>query len=954
MFFEQFFSKRGEHMEPNSRGEVQVCCPFPHDKGLEENASASVNLEHRIYKCFACTAEDRERGMSETSFISKVFNCSYEHAVKLKNMQIMGDTDNLSQLTKNLLHHGVYMKYLQEERGLTIETIKKYRLGYSGDGIIYPIILHGIMFDQRTYNPFPEGNEPKIKSKKNTTALLFPYDEWLTDERVTILAAGENDTLVLRQNGFNAIEGTGGEGGIPKILLNLFKGKKVYVCYDCDDAGIKSSKRMAFYLRDAGAEVHLVHLGLTGTKEDKDVTDYFIKRKKTIAEFQQLLSTAPVFSEEDYIEQKNKEFELVDLWNIKQSKYSEKYISSRVMQMGHFELPLVDIPSHMEYRCFGAVEQSKVCERCPIAFGARAQTGEWSLSETNLEDVLHLVEVSESEQNKAKRRLCGIPDKCPNSRISVVAKKHVEKVTLMPDVETESEQSGYRYSELHAYILDGETDDGNKYRMYFKRVAHPKDQSIIMIVNKVEDSDNAINSFKVTPEFMESMKPWQGNPFDIMKKRFEELGKAAVGRYLPANIFYAAELTYHGILDFKFMGKYMKGHPEGIVIGASRTGKSEVINVLPLFYGLGNLTEAKNASVAGLIGGVDKGSNGTFRISWGEIPRNHKGLLFLDEISGLPPEVFKQMTGLRSQRKAVIAKIRKGQAPAKTRLLWVGNPKTKDDGRSKSLYDYSYGVDVCLDLFPADEDVARFDFIVLVPEPAEYISPLNDDGSLPEEKHLPEELKQLIRWVWSRNREQVIFDTYVEKYIEHVAMELNKDFGSSIKIIGIEGVKKIARIATSVAACCYSCDSTGECVVVKKEHVDWVRAFLVDLYDNDIFRLKQYVQNERKFSTVNDEVIKQVAAIVKKYPMLVKVLLEQDECPTYVLQSVGGVSSKDEYNYLIHQMYNGGLIQSSKGGSFSSTRRLKLAVDALQMKQRKPEQVDLDKPKSFSDRINLN
>jgi DNA replicative helicase MCM subunit Mcm2 (Cdc46/Mcm family) len=125
-----------------------------------------------------------------------------------------------------------------------------------------------------------------------------------------------------------------------------------------------------------------------------------------------------------------------------------------------------------------------------------------------------------------------------------------------------------------------------------------------------------------------------------MEKRFNELGKGAVGRYLPEKVFYAADLTYHGLLDFKFTGRYMKGHPEGLMIGASRTGKSEVLKALNQFYGLGNVTEVKNASTAGLIGGVDKSSNGTYRISWGEIPRNHKGLLFIDEISGINPDVF--------------------------------------------------------------------------------------------------------------------------------------------------------------------------------------------------------------------------------------------------------------------------------------------------------------------------
>jgi hypothetical protein len=486
--------------------------------------------------------------------------------------------------------------------------------------------------------------------------------------------------------------------------------------------------------------------------------------------------------------------------------------------------------------------------------------------------------------------------------------------------------------------------------MYFKRVPHPKDQSIIMIVDKFEDSDNAINSFKVTKEFIQAMRIWQGNPYTVMKKRFEELGRVAVGRYLPENVFLAAELTYHGILDFKFMGKYMKGHPEGLMVGASRTGKSEVLIALNAFYGIGNVTECKNASVVGLIGGVDKNSNGTFRISWGEIPRNHKGLLFMDEISGLHPEVFKQLTGLRSQRKAVIAKIRKGEAPAKTRLLWVGNPRVGDDKRSRSLYDYSNGVDVCLDLFPADEDISRFDFIVLVPEPPEYISPLNPDGTLPEEQQLPHELKQLIRWAWSRTKDQVIFEPYVEKYIEHVAIELEKDFGSSIKIVGVEGVKKIARIAVSVASCCFSCTSDGESIIVKKEHVDWVRDWLTSLYDNDVFRLKQFVDNQRKFNTTNPDVVAQVAGFVKKYPMIIRMLLEQPSVPHYNLKASGGIGD-DEYRHVMTNLYTlGCIVQNNKG--VTATRRLRSSVDEI--RRNKPKKVnDPDKPKSFSDKIDL-
>lgn len=937
MFFEEFFTKRGEAIEPNAKGEVMVRCPFPHNKGYEQHASASFNVHKRIYKCFTCSAEGREQGMSEIAFIAKVYDTTYENAAKLKNMQIYGDTDNLEQLTQNLLNHQEYKAYLNN-RGITDEAIVEYKLGYKGDGILYPIILNGILVDERVYNPFPEEGEPKIRSRRNAKALLFPYDHWINDDRPTLLTAGENDTILARIKGFNAVETTMGEGSIPKILLNKFKGRKVYVCYDCDEAGRKAAKRIAFYLKEVGAEVYIVDLGLPGTKDDKDLTDFFIKHGKTAADLQRLMDEAPLFTEDDYIEQKNQEYELVDLWNVKQSKYSDKYISSRVMQMGHFELPIVDVPSIMEWECLGMTD-SKICMTCPFA----NRKGTWTLESENLGDILYLVEVNEATKQKAMKRLCGLPEKCPNSRITVVSKKHVEKVIVSPDVETESELSGYKQAQLYAYVIDGDTVDGNRYRMYFKRYPHPKDQSIILVVDKVEESDNAINTFKVTEQFKESLKRWQGDPFEIMEKRYRELGQRAVGKYLPKSIFFATDIVYHGVLDFKFLKEYMKGHPEGLIIGASRTGKSAVGKKMSRFYGLGNVVECKNASVAGLIGGVDKGGNGTYRISWGEIPRNHKGLLFLDEVSGLPIEVYKHLTGVRSEREAVIAKIVKGKVPAKTRLLWVGNPRTDERGRSRSLHDYPTGVDVCLDLFPADEDISRFDFIVLVPEPKDYVSPLDDDDD-PQEQ-LPEELKQLIRWVWSRNRDQVIFAEHVERYIEHVAAELNKDFGSKIKIIGIEGVKKIARIATSVAACCFSCTEDGESIVVKKEHVDWTKQFLISCYDNEIFRLRQYVAQERMLTTTNEAVNLKVASIAKKYPMLIKVLLQQPECPHYNLQAATGLEGQ-EYRQLISDMFNTGLVQPTSKG-ITATTRLRLAIEEFRKNYKKNNLVSLTDERGF-------
>jgi DNA primase len=75
--------------------------------------------------------------------------------------------------------------------------------------------------------------------------------------------------------------------------MNKFKGKKVYIAYDCDKAGRDSSMRMAYYLREVKADVYLVDLGLPGTKDNKDITDYFMKNGKTAADLQALMDTFP-------------------------------------------------------------------------------------------------------------------------------------------------------------------------------------------------------------------------------------------------------------------------------------------------------------------------------------------------------------------------------------------------------------------------------------------------------------------------------------------------------------------------------------------------------------------------------------------------------------------------------------------------------------------------------------
>jgi DNA primase len=920
MFFEQFFSNRGEDTTPNELGEVNVQCPFPHSDGLpSDKRNAWYNDEKRVFHCFACAAAERSKGMSEITFIAKLYNTTYDHAIQLSKLHSSAHLDGgLESSTEGLLKVPEYIEFLAN-RGITIDTIKKYQLGYNGEGITYPIILNGIHIENRTYYVNRTGDEPKIKGEKGGKALLFPYDHWVNDNRTTLLCAGENDTLLARQNGFNAVTSTLGEGSIPKLILNKFKDREVVICYDCDDAGKRSSKRMAYYLREAGAIVRVMNLGLSGEKDDKDITDFFITQNKSISAFTELFNTAGIFTEDEFVEQKNKEYPLINLWEVTDPSYHNKYISSRVSMMGQNETTY-ELTTELEWKCTDKVEGCKVCETCYMA----KKSGSWSLSYGNLRDMLKLIEVKDDEKEKNMRKAIGLPPQCPRPNIKPLSIKTVTKAFLTPDVETESELSGYREITATSYIIQHKLEAGNKYRVFFKRYAHPKDQTTVLVVDKVEESDNAINTFKVTPEFKERLKEWQGHPKEVMEKRYRVLAQGLVGKYIPRDIYFAAELVYHSVLDLKFMGKMIKGHPEILIVGASRTGKSEIAKKLNNFYQLGNMTDAKTMTISGALGGADQ-TLGGFRIKWGIIPRNHRGMLILDEVSGLPKEVIKALTPVRSERIAKVEKIISGTAPAKTRMLWIGNPATDKNGNSKSVRDYAHGIQVCTELIGAHEDINRFDAIVLVADPPEYISPLNEDGSVPEEEQLPEELRELIRWCWSRTEGQVKFEDKLERYIEHKNNEMHKLFKSEVKILDVEGVQKIAKMATSVAACCFSATESGEEIYVKKEHVDWVVGFLYHLYDNDYFRLREYSYKQRQASETDPSNNVYVAGLMRNYPMLIGTLQESiEDMSNYDLQIISGVP-KDDFSSVISGLVRSNNAKITKKG-ITPTPRLRQAI----------------------------
>jgi hypothetical protein len=133
----------------------------------------------------------------------------------------------------------------------------------------------------------------------------------------------------------------------------------------------------------------------------------------------------------------------------------------------------------------------------------------------------------------------------------------------------------------------------------------------------------------------------------------------------------------------------------------------------------------------------------------------------------------------------------------------------------------------------------------------------------------------------------------MELYIVNMANELNKQYEGHIKIFGTEAWKKLSRLAIAIAGYVCSTDETYENIVVKEEHVDYAANFLIKLYDNPTFKLREYVDYEKQYSEIDDEGTIALQDIYDKNPMLVLTLEQSSSTSKNILMAATGMEQKD-------------------------------------------------------------
>jgi hypothetical protein len=349
------------------------------------------------------------------------------------------------------------------------------------------------------------------------------------------------------------------------------------------------------------------------------------------------------------------------------------------------------------------------------------------------------------------------------------------------------------------------------------------------------------------------------------------------------------DLVFNSILDFNY-GDKMRGSLDVFFLGDTQVGKSETTSKMVDLYGFGHFLSLKTSTTVGLIGGSNK-VDGAYCNTIGAIPRQHKRLAVLEEFSGAKPDFIKTMTDIRSSNELRLSRV-SGEliVPCKLRMITISNPRNDENGNPRFLNTFPNGIIPLMELIKSAEDVARYDGFLLIPKIEKRFNPFA--FTLEGEPIAKEHYHHKIDWVVTREPENVRFENGVDAYIWEKAEELNKEFECNFPLFGTTTSKKLARFCVALAALIVNVDETYENILVTEEIVDYVVEYLKQLYDNKVFKLKEYSDEFKGYSEITDEDVKELQKIYNRHNTLLMFINGISRTSRANLASVSGLEMK--------------------------------------------------------------
>lgn len=912
-FFDKFIEKQFEEKiidtkYPNDKGNVMVCCPFPHTKTTfnkntwknetstfyEKIPSACINKEIGAFHCFVCDKAFNEIGFAEAITGKQKEDIIKEYIVKEDLKDVLSSwNDNQHQLLLN----DVDMLSKLHDLKITDEVIHSLKLGEITKCLATPVFINNELVNIARYNIFKTPNISKVRYNENSSVGdIVPFDIWKNDKNYTVICEGEKDMLIARSHGFNAITLTGGsQSNIKKEYLNYFKDRDVYIVYDNDEAGRNGAIKLYKDL-DAYCNVWVTDISKVCVETKEDVGDFFIKYNKTSNDFVSLLQHySKKLTQEELKQIKTKNS--LDITKLSENVKNSKL---RIHLRSSFQIiatctDTYAVPEYAIFKLKDGVEQNP---------NEVEKTKTWFLKDSHA-NFLELMEgnVKGKDIPNILANLCGLGNKWFNLYTLETGKlKSVYKFVVADEVSDKDEKADETTIDLYSFVP---LEIGNIYDVTYSLYTHPKDgQKIIAIAKEIKQNEytfdrnnkelvDSLNVFKITT-----------NIYDKIEQLYQS-ARCYIAPYLNKRLWFLMDLVFNSPLDITYK-KPIRGALDVFVLGDTRTGKSETSKALSELYDFGEVVSLKTATVTSLIGGTDERLKKT---KLGVLPRFHKELVIMEEFSGAPPEFIKTLTEIRSSNMVKIYRIAGAvKSPCKLRMITISNPLALD-GNMIQLTSYPHGIEPITELINSPEDIARYDAFMLVPRVNELMNPFINKVNTTlkiDKKHYENKIK----WIKSLEAKNVIIDNELGSYIFEKGIQLNKMFECSFTVFGSETDKKIARMSAALACMLCNTNDTYQ-VMVTKEHVDFIVDFLKANYDNNIFKLTEFANEEKDYSRVVEKDTIVLNEIYPKNTILLDFLSRNSRVGRNELSIISGLD-RNEFSKIVNLLVSRKFIKLDK------------------------------------------
>lgn len=910
----EFFSQWIESKRASAKGEWRMRCPIHGDK----NSSASINFKKGVFRCLkpGCvggTTPARLRRMIERREGAETDEAAMYDPFRAntapKPLEGLDGTPAVSDGLVKGYHQKLMgmpdkLELLKKRRFLSQQVVEQFEIGWEAKTKRYTMPIRDAAGHVRNIRKYQLDSPPDAQKITNHTQKdwgkvlsygspprLFPLAV-LDDEpdSTVFVTEGELDALLLISHGLTAISGTGGSSKWMDEWSDALEGRDVIVLYDNDPEGRAGATKVRRSLKDKAASV-VVFCGISD-KDHGDVTDYF-SDGGTLGSFIKTIEglDEPDASAEGVEEPKEDPLSSEDYTTIETSVIGTMDSSSNgkpLRMTAHVtgrKNPTYSVPRTGSATC--TMDAGPKCNSCPM-YETHSGEATFNISSRDVDTLSSFIESPRGMHAEHIRNHLRAA-KCNQFHVEIGESHTVQELFVAAPMD--SDEDDFTSRRVYTFGDEFTTEANTVVNMEGTTWPSPKNSHNEFYVWNVENAETNIDSFLVTPEFIDRAKQFRPSksqtPLDKARDIAHHMSQEVTHIFGRERLHMAMDLTWHSVLSFPFQNgqPIQRGWVEFAVVGDTRTGKSETAIKLSRHYGVGHMISCENASVAGLIGGATQiGNNWT--LQWGDYTLNDRRLVIMDEVSGMSTEVISAMTNVRSSGEAQITKIESAKTRARVRSVWISNPRPSRFVDEKPIN----GIDILKGVIHSSEDIARFDLAMSVKEGDVQSSMINRLVDTPDPKYSAADCRELILWAWSRTADQVRWEKGSLEFLMQMADKIGKRYMPFPPLIERASVKeKIARLAVALAVRTFSASSDGETVLVTKQHVKDVILFMDELYSYVNFGYRR--KSER--------IIRNRKIAVKSVPE-VRSWLKQHTRVTEFLVDIGGSFRAQDMEEMAH------------------------------------------------------